>query len=77
MNDDLLIDFESMHMLQCTICKKKKHQKTFCPNIQILKIVDQIIKLMGLFPLKIHVDFMHPKLFVERNFVMCKKCNNG
>lgn len=40
MNDDLLIDFESMHMLQCTVCKKKKYQIIFCPKVQILKIVD-------------------------------------
>ncbi len=65
MNNDLFVDFEA-----CICCNVLfvifKNQIIFCPKSSNLKTSWlNTIKLMGLFPLKIHVDFIHPKLFVE------------
>jgi hypothetical protein len=69
-NDDLHVDFENLQMLWCIVYKSKKVASNFLSqNVIRLKFN----KTNGITRMKIHVDFAHPKFFVQRKSQLVRK----
>ncbi len=67
-NDDLHVDLENPQMLQCIIYKSESNfPSNFLSQSFILKkSLIEYNKINGITPMKTHVDFAHPKLFIQR-----------
>ncbi len=74
MNDDLLVDFENLQMLWYIVCKLEKMFCSFLSQIFVLKKgLIKYNKINGIILTKNHVDFVHPKLFVQRKAQLVKE----
>jgi hypothetical protein len=64
-NDDLLMDLENPQMLLCIICRLGKTSSTILSQSFVFrKGLIKYNKINGITPMKIHIDTMHPRLFV-------------
>jgi hypothetical protein len=66
-NDDLHGDLENLQILQCIICRLEKIScNVLSQSFNLMKNLFKQNKINGITLVNIHIDIVHPRLFIKK-----------